>query len=58
MECKVQIAQREISSLKIGIYPEWNVKLFYQPFLSSLRYIGIYPEWNVKPSGQNWSYLW
>ena len=35
----------------IGIYPEWNVKIFLYHISNSRICIGIYPEWNVKISG-------
>ena len=33
---------------RIGIYPEWNVKLKNAKEAVDDNKIGIYPEWNVK----------
>ena len=37
-----------IPHLSIGIYPEWNVKIYTCPLKLARIMIGIYPEWNVK----------
>ena len=48
MECKEALAGDKTARVRIGIYPEWNVKRIKAFPLCGYRHIGIYPEWNVK----------
>ena len=48
MECKALSGKAGTVAIKIGIYPEWNVKTSSSYVLLSKLLIGIYPEWNVK----------
>ena len=48
MECKVVFIALTAAAFAIGIYPEWNVKIFVSPKCFMVEEIGIYPEWNVK----------
>ena len=57
MECKVNTMQDPILCFKIGIYPEWNVKLRFDLTSAVAILIGIYPEWNVKCSCSNVCFL-
>ena len=48
MECKGSSSLAYKPCLRIGIYPEWNVKYHSCYTLLLPARIGIYPEWNVK----------
>ena len=48
MECKGAMCYYNDVSKRIGIYPEWNVKMLYSTMFNASSIIGIYPEWNVK----------
>ena len=48
MECKGFLSALIAIFNAIGIYPEWNVKIFVSPKCFMVEEIGIYPEWNVK----------
>ena len=50
MECKVYKRAGTKASIRIGIYPEWNVKIDLKMKSVQNPPIGIYPEWNVKLS--------
>ena len=47
MECKSILISSLCLSIKIKIYPEWNVNTLKVAFFKSYSHIKIYPEWNV-----------
>ena len=53
MECKVKSSSLFQVLSRIGIYPEWNVKLGGAMAAIIVALIGIYPEWNVKKTIYN-----